>query len=227
MAGWRGIHDSIDITDKDVLVLAESVFEWFEFGLDVLKAIVWPAVVLIAVILFRKQLSDAMERLSEVSGPGVSAKFAKRVEEVAHKVDELVEASPPLPPPDTSQGDLEPLQRDLDIEASVVTDPTMRFLLEWIELERHLRDAAVSQGRPLTPAAYARQLVRSGALPSEALDALQELQAIRNGVTHEGMQLDAASSERLVESVRSMGSLLVSAARRSRDEHIFDRERPG
>ncbi|GII34184.1 hypothetical protein [Planotetraspora mira] len=70
--------------------------------LEYLKVMAWPLLIGIVSLGFRKSIRRLLEeRLTEINGLGVSAKFEEKVEELAVKAAAILEASP-VPPQDNS-----------------------------------------------------------------------------------------------------------------------------
>lgn len=64
-----------------------------------LQALVWPLVVLIIAVMFRRSIRAAVGRLTEVTGPGVSAKFETEAESMAAQAKEAAARQPALMEP--------------------------------------------------------------------------------------------------------------------------------
>ena len=74
-----------------------------ELVLQYLKALVWPAVVLTSLVLFRARLTELLGRVTSFEGPaGVKANFGAKLDEVRQKLDD---APVPQQPADESKVD--------------------------------------------------------------------------------------------------------------------------
>lgn len=65
--------------------------------LDFVASLAWPTVVIVCLGMFRRQIAGRLDKLSGVSGAGVAATFEKEVEQLADKVEQAEEESPPVP----------------------------------------------------------------------------------------------------------------------------------
>lgn len=73
--------------------------DWLTFTVEVIKALAWPLVAVLVIIVFHKRLTELLEQLTEFKGWGTEAKFAKKAEAalVEAKTIEAIEQPPPLP----------------------------------------------------------------------------------------------------------------------------------
>lgn len=149
-----------------------------ELVLDYLKVLIWPAVVLTALLMFRNQLRSLFARIVEASGFGATLKLeqnAARAAEASEAIPELASA-PELPQPGEN-------------EQIPPTDHVGRLLVTWNRLESVARNTAErldlppNAGRNLGVLSY--QLRKRGLISDEVVGVARELQGIRNRVVHE------------------------------------------
>ena len=74
---------------------------WARFGLDVLETLIWPAVVVLALILFRKRLGALIDSIEEWTGFGHRVKLGKRAKELKAELADRVRKAPVESPPST------------------------------------------------------------------------------------------------------------------------------
>jgi hypothetical protein len=91
-----------------------------EMVLDYLRALVWPAVIVFAVILFREQLARLLERISQITAAGGSVKFGERASEIADEAASLeretgAAPAPAQPPREPETEIVEPAVAFLDL----------------------------------------------------------------------------------------------------------------
>ncbi|TDB79621.1 hypothetical protein [Micromonospora sp. KC721] len=160
---------------------------WLEASVKIVTALAWPAVVLVAVILLRREIGQVFRRLNRFAGPaGIEAEFR---EEVA-ATSELAEVAAPDKPDELAL----PSQRDG--AARLAPNPTLSDLIE--EAERHpvggvmrawhlVEDALNPRetGRRLVPS-YQRlmELRREGVISDDLFVLGRRLQELRNKVAH-------------------------------------------
>jgi len=62
--------------------------DWMQFTASVIGSLAWPSVVVVLLILIRKQLGGLVARIEELNLPGgTSAKFGRALEEIREKVE--------------------------------------------------------------------------------------------------------------------------------------------
>jgi hypothetical protein len=168
--------------------------------LNFVKTLVWPAVVVTAVLTFRPQLARLISRVTEVSAAGASVKFSDEVDELADTADSVLrevrgnfapEETPPLP--------VSTLQ--------VEKEPTAAFLDAYRELETAAREVAVASGATsplLIP--VLKGLADKDLLPDEAVHLGEELRSIRNRVAHALQHLTPEDATGLVAAANSLAN---------------------
>lgn len=74
--------------------------DWPTFTVEIVKALAWPIVAVVVIIVFHKKLTELLEQITEFKAWGAEAKFAKKTKEalVEAKEIEAIEQPPPLPP---------------------------------------------------------------------------------------------------------------------------------
>jgi hypothetical protein len=73
--------------------------DWLQFTSSIIAAIAWPFVVLLLLVLLRKQLGSLATRLEELTLPGgTKAKFKEQLESGRDKAEEVASESDPASP---------------------------------------------------------------------------------------------------------------------------------
>lgn len=164
--------------------------EWAELILEYVKALVWPAALVVLALVFRQPLRNLIDGVSEVTAPG-NISFKRRVtavkadaedasEETLVKVGAGVDASQGQ---STNLGDLE------EYRATSATDPVGAISGAWRAVRKVVRDVTRRLGtdRELPPGAYTsahvRTLVPLG-LSEEFVDVSRQLSSLRNDIVH-------------------------------------------
>jgi hypothetical protein len=177
--------------------------------LSYIRVLVWPTVVLVAVLLFRPQLAKLIGRITEVSAAGALVKFSEEVDQLVDKADSLrrevagialvrSEARPNL--------DSLPLPEE----------PIASFLAAYRELEVAARDAAPAAGgtSPLLIPVL-KGLQEQTLVPESAVEVGEELRSIRNQVAHGFQRLTPDDAQGLVAAARSLNEVIRTAAQSS------------
>lgn len=178
--------------------------------LDFLKALLWPAVVITVVLLFKAPLSDLVGRVREASGFGVSARLDPVVQQLADVTSALKE-------PDTG-------------EPAVDTHETGRFASEiypigigrvvysWTNLESRCQDFVRANGLPASlsrevPGVFA-WIVDNGLAPAGTAEVARDLRNVRNKIVHRPStpQLSEAGVDDFVRSVSRLSGVLDDAS---------------
>lgn len=193
----------------------------FEFVASLVKSLVWPAAVVIIVIVFRRPVRRVLNRIAkrvgnmtEVRAWKVRAKFAEKTTRVNQEIaDEASSIHPPIQPADEGGVDLEE-----DIPREIV-------MLAWLKLEDDLRRAAETAGIPIDPRQPpAIQLRRY--LPSDIQKRLRELGSLRNEAVHTlDFSVSRESAISYARAASKLGAIVrhPSTVLRIRDK---DEERP-
>lgn len=74
--------------------------DWMTFVVELVKALAWPAVVAIAILVFKDKLLALVDQLTELKGLGMEARFAKDVQDVRISVDAITASVPAVVAPD-------------------------------------------------------------------------------------------------------------------------------
>ncbi|WP_147261941.1 hypothetical protein [Blastococcus sp. TF02A-26] len=187
--------------------------------LDYLKALAWPAVVLLLGFLFRRQISALLGDVEEFSALGASVRLAKRAEE-AEKAslalpDRVQHESPDHYPAEegVEVGDVAvPHLRPGGLRGTLVSADVVSVLRAWHELEESARRAAVLLGLELRsaarPLAVVEAMRRRDWVSPETVKLAQELTVARDELVHRTVDISNATAASLVDSIDQLTSII-------------------
>lgn len=185
-----------------------------ELVLEYIKVLVWPAVVVIAIVMFRTRISELLDRLKEASFLGNKMTFGDKEMKAAE--DESVKllketGQEALTVPAMSPADM--------VSWTDVNDSELgKMVAAWIQLEHIANRKADELGIGLRKGNVGRvvatfadmRLVASGWVTQA-----ERLQQIRNRLFHGDMSLTAAGAESFISTVHNLTAVInaVSAPR--------------
>lgn len=166
---------------------------WLAFWASVIGSLAWPATIIIALLIFRKQVLAAAPWLRELEVGNVKVKFAEELAKAATAAEEI-EAAPASAPP-TPVTD-----RDLLLAEHA---PLGLVLQGWMSVEHALTDAANRIG--LSKGSVAPKLLPSGRLIREleqhrvitpaTAETIDYLRHLRNQAAHhKGFAIDTGQA---------------------------------
>ncbi len=202
---------------------------WLEFIVRMTSALAWPLVAGGAMILLRKQIRTAADKLVErvdkvvrLKFPGGSIDFKDQVRDLAAttaaETAELAAATPDaLPTAQPAEVVLPPETADERLtkyRELAVLDPRAAILLAFTDVESAIRQRFRQLHPDQRSASFGRiieVLYNDGLLDDEIVDALRRMSEIRNQVAHEQTALDLDVANYFVESAGNVfGYLLLS-----------------
>ncbi len=143
---------------------------WMELTATIVKALAWPVVVVLALVLLRGPLGDLLERLKKIKTPGgVEGEFFKKLELEKKKTLAL------LAPPAASVPEVDSLLKLVVESPRSAVDAAYRL----VDLSAH--DAGLARGEPggkhrrVSPPGVARTVQPEGALDNETKSAIDEV----------------------------------------------------
>jgi hypothetical protein len=214
---------------------------------EYLKALVWPAVVLIALLLFRDRLHDLFGRLTSLEAPGgVKANFSDKLadaqerlvevqkEEVVAEPAPATEPSTPMQPPETSRPEEPHVRAVGQTERAYLTlarrlvstadeDPARAVTESWAILEGFMHDVALHLKLPTqaSPGATQRQLLRHlGATQLE--DSVEDLRDLRDNVAHQSVKPSQSEAQSYLQLVRGVIGEVALRARQHFDPEDWE-----
>jgi hypothetical protein len=199
--------------------IRQFVSERFGHLADVVGHLAWPAVVLVLFLVFRKQISEQVRRLSRFEGPTFVLQFETQVEPSVEKALSA-EAARPVRVTEESNESLE-LVRERersDIEGrfrpvalAAGENPSYAVVAAWSALE----EVAIRAAQQAAPELFTGQglprfntaldaISRRDLLTPASQDALRELRALRNKTAHGTLKPDQGSATAYVETARKL-----------------------
>lgn len=173
---------------------------WFDFIQGIVGSVVWPAVVVLAIILFHRQLLDMIPSIDGVKVAGAEVTFKNRVEAVVEQAKEI-------DPPDVEVAEENNARLGYLVNMST-SSPTGAIISAWKDLESASLDlvkfvhelgkadrAAETHSR-LTQNLRALEkspsrsglgqfMIRYSILPQTEVETFEELRKLRNRAMHE------------------------------------------
>jgi hypothetical protein len=170
----------------NTLHLSASLFNSFT---TLLGALAWPALVLLLMFLFRRQIVMLANKLASFEGFGVKLNFNRAAQNLAVAT---ISTAPP-----TRLETLDPLalQRDLAVRRPLVlkdrpdggpSAAEIKVLQAWVEIERALRVAAETNAIEADEdvAELVEALVGKGKIGIETASLVEDAQQLRDAVVH-------------------------------------------
>jgi hypothetical protein len=198
---------------------------WLEFIVQITSALAWPALAGGAIVLLRKQIKSAADRLvarvgaiQHLKAAGVAIDFRDEVEQLAKDTEELESEAPKaLPagepkdvvlPPETAE------ERLTKYQQLAALDPRAAILLPFADMEGAIRQRFHAlypqERRGVSFLRILDTLQADRKLDPEIADALRRMSKIRNEAAHERTELDVDVANVFLESVGNvLGYLLL------------------
>lgn len=175
-------------------VAANAPIDWFRASTSLIAVLVWPLLIIVLVIIFRRQLVALIQSVTEFRGPGFTAKFEREVREVGAYLDFDKLARPASASPDPADGvaaedRVEPRQVPLsEFYARRSDENPLNALLEaYIAIERWydrtLTDREIDNFDgvdKLSVTQMSRVAVEKGLLPASTLTLVDGLTVMRS-----------------------------------------------
>lgn len=187
-----------------------------EFVASVISSLAWPAVAVVAIVLFRTQFGGLIERLTSAKAPGGwEAEFERRAGEA---LEDAQAAAKDIPEPGEagSAGAGAPAPELVTVTPG--EDPTFSVIAAWERVGAAISSLAIAADiRVQTkyhPGAYAlsRRLHEAGVVNANFVDSVRELQSLRNFVAHGRRQLSAEEAAAYVDAanelIRACGAII-------------------
>lgn len=166
---------------------------------DLIKAVAWPAAVVILVMAFRKPLHNLLPRLRKASGYGWLFEWAEEVRQVAEESAELPDLES-APESAERSGDGAP-PRESGAEGEGV------MLAAWRQLEQASVDAAARAGlsyKGRNIGIIFEQLGERGLVSDHAQTVARTLQKLRNVMVHHGLTYSGGAENNFVTAVSNL-----------------------
>ncbi len=160
--------------------------DWLTFLATVTKALAWPGVVVVAVFVLKRSLSDLLQslgnRLEKAKGAGIELTFGKAIDEVEES----------LPAPDIKAVSAPISSKKIEAVSELSQLPPAYIVSQaWLSLEQAIHAAADipksppgSRRVPYRVTDYIELARRQGLLRDDEVPAVQQLRALRNQAAH-------------------------------------------
>lgn len=156
-----------------------------QFISDLVGSLAWPVVVIILVVLLRKEINELLATLTRLKIKDVEMDF-QRLTKSAGKLP------PSLPSPDLTATD-RAIYESLEDQILKVSEsaPSAAILLAWASVEIAMSSAVARMAISPEPPEYRsavhnlEQLQRFAGLPQEVVNTISEMRTLRNKVAHD------------------------------------------
>ena len=160
--------------------------DWLTFSSKIIDSLAWPLVIIVALFLLRKPISDLIPFLRKLKWRDFEAEFGREVDKMRSVVNRELPA--PVPPPKEGP------------EIGLLTEKTLRLaelsprsvvLEAWREVEHAAEECAkrgelpiMWPGRKVSPVVVGRALAEAGVLDENQLEIFHSLRSLRNKAAH-------------------------------------------
>lgn len=153
-----------------------------EFIASLVRSLAWPAAVVIAVLVFRRQLSSLLsEPLRRIKAGPIEMEFIERVAVLEAQLDVEPDAPSASPSPDS-------LSAQLDRVAEIAPQAAVMEAHARVELRLRdmLSDSGLTPERPTGMRRLAELVAQHGLIGPEAVRAIEGMTVLRNLAAHGG-----------------------------------------
>jgi hypothetical protein len=178
--------------------------DWLTFISEIIKAIAWPATLIVLLVIVRKDLPALIRSLRKLKFKGVEFEFDAAAKQVA------ADAKSALPPPSTNppillrKSHTRPMRGEI-LEAWLIVEAAARNLLR-----RNAREVDAKAA----PYAVSRALAASGLLEGDQVAIFEQLRVLRNEAVHAtDMRFTSQAVEDYVDSALALTDYLEALAR--------------
>lgn len=152
------------------------------FITEMIKILVWPLIVIIIVLLLRKQIIDLITNLKHLKYKDLELEFTRGLQKVNQDIDKVSLLK------NKSIGYLNDKIMELK---NIAKKSTLEAILEtWILIENRLREVAYIKlektSNKYSSVMQLESLVEKNVIPKDIYSIFKELRIIRNKIVHEG-----------------------------------------
>ena len=152
--------------------------------IEIIKIVIWPATIIVAIILLRKGLVDLIPNLKKLKYKDLEVEFEKDAINLLAAIERDV--------PYTEPPEEEPIMKHVcesTAQYSVKKFKPSEFVLhEWVKIEKEIKSLSERNNIKLQPSdsirTIADKLLQNGIIDSGISNALLELSTYRNKVAH-------------------------------------------
>ena len=185
-----------------------------QFASSLVTSLAWPLVVIVLVIIFRKNVADLIGRIKSYKGLGQELTFGDRLAEAENSVEEAVKTA------SIGQADLEAadeIEPDPLIQGAEA-NPSFVVIRSWEQVVSAMEDLAGAglprdKVRPRSASsALLRGLQNSRLISAEFANAIRELRDLRNQVAHGQHNPTSGEAIAYAESAQSISVFMRTKA---------------
>jgi len=177
--------------------------------LQALDILIWPLLILIIVLIFKKQLIEAVESLSKIKYKDIEIEFNKKLKDAEEKASALK-----LPGKKEIEKISEPFTLQLSTEKLfelAKSYPRSAVTESWLIVEDSARRAAIDKGIDISKfrsnSMAIQKLIRNSELPEETFELYNDLRKMRNAAAHAiEFEIDQKEATRYVDLALSLAA---------------------
>jgi len=170
---------------------------WMEFIAAIVRAVAWPAVVMVAFVLLRKPLAGLVPLLKHLKYKEFELEFAQEVRDLRETANRTL---PPLATRPSRVPEEDPLLQLASVSPRAAVVEAWRLVESSARRANAARGTPAAEGRPLAGLDEIRVLQRDGVLDNATLDMMTRLRSLRNQAAHrEEFLVDEASAREYVQ----------------------------
>ncbi len=163
--------------------------DWLTFLSSIFDSLAWPIVVLLAVLMLRRPLSNLIPFLRKLKWKDFEAEFGREVSMLGDSIRREIQV--PAPSPSGVEDPLGILSTAVaEYSRLAELSPRSVVLESWRQVESAARNIASQHDMPaekiesLPPAALGRFLAQAGIIDNKQLDFFNHLRGLRNKAAH-------------------------------------------
>ena len=152
--------------------------------IEIIKIVIWPATIIIAIILLRKGLVDLIPNLKKLKYKDLEVEFEKDAINLLATIERDV---PYTEPPEEEPVMVDVRESSVQYSVKKLTPPEF-ILHEWMKVENEMKSLSERKNIKVQPSDSIRatvdKLLKNGIIDSGISNALLELSTYRNKVAH-------------------------------------------
>jgi hypothetical protein len=204
--------------------------EWVRTIADLIRAVVWPALVVGVILLYRHELGGLLNRIQSVRAAGVEVAFNREAHDLEASLTEAEVAAvlaPSEEPVSATTDETEERQEPVGLMGVTLGGlinlareaPRAAVIRAWSLVEDCARQAATVHGLPSDRPSYvAHALYASRVMAADYTEAARRLEQMRNGVTHVEIDVGTEAAQTYSSSAFRFALALIQAANESPTE---------
>jgi hypothetical protein len=172
--------------------------------ISALGTFIWPLAVLFAIVVFRKPLTSALGRVSEVDVAGAKIVLQGQADRAANAAKKVASSAQNLPPPSDAMK---------SAAAAAVKDPAGSVLTAWKDVEDTIRPAGAAMGGAQSPSVpdMVKSMVNDHKLDPSLETVADSLESVRKVAAMGGSAVSPAAAVSFVSAAEDLTRLVKSA----------------